>query len=426
MINNKIYDFCKKIFPINRSITGEGVRKTLNIIQNELPDLNIKSIQTGSKCFDWKIPKEWNINDAYIVDPDGNKICNFKENNLHVVGYSIPMNTSIELKELEKYLHSLPNQPDAIPYITSYYKENWGFCISHRDRLKLKKGSYKIFIDSTLSNGELNYGELLIKGNSKKEIFLSTYICHPSMANNEVSGPAVVTFLAKYIKSITNPRYSYRIIFVPETIGSIAYLSMNLNDMKENIEAGFNVTCVGDNNSFSFLPSRLGNTLADKIALHALAIKKIEFKRFSFLDRGSDERQYCFPGVDLPLCSVMRSKYGEYDEYHTSLDNLDFISSSGLNGAYEVYKLIIDILENNYKYFNTTTCEPQLGKRGMYPHISTKDTKAIVRTMMNLLVYCDGNMDLVDIAELIDQPVWELVDLASKLESKDILKKVSK
>jgi aminopeptidase-like protein len=426
MSNNQIYNFCKKIFPINRSITGEGVRKTLQIIQNELPSLNIKSIQTGTKCFDWEIPKEWNINEAYIIDPDGQKICDFKENNLHLVGYSIPTNICIELDELEKHLHSLSKQPNAIPYVTSYYKENWGFCISHSQRLKLKRGTYKVLIDSSLKNGELNYGELLIKGKSKKEVFLSTYICHPSMANNEASGPAVVTFLAKYINSITNLRYSYRIIFIPETIGSIAYLSMNLSDMKKNIEAGFNITCVGDDKNFSFLPSRFGNTLADKIALYALEIRKIKFKRFSFIDRGSDERQYCFPGVDLPLCSVMRSKYGEYAEYHTSLDNLDFISSSGLNGTYEVYKLIIDILETNYKFFNTTICEPQLGKRGMYPNTSTKDTKAKVNAMMNLLVYCDGNMDLVDIAELIEQPYWEIVDLASKLENQCILKKVKK
>jgi aminopeptidase-like protein len=424
--NNRIYDFCKKIFPINRSITGDGVRETLSIIQRELPDLKLHTIPTGEKCFDWRIPKEWNVIDAYIIDPDGEKICNFKDNNLHLMGYSTPINTTLELGELEKNLHSLPDQPNAIPYITSYYKEKWGFCLTHNQRTKLKEGVYTVFIDSSLNNGELTYGELLIKGDTKEEIFFSTYICHPSMGNNEVSGPSVVTYLSKYIKSKANLRYSYRIIFIPETIGSIAYLSKNLENMKQNLVAGFNVTCVGDDNNYSFMPSKNGSTLSDKVALHVLKNKQPEFKMFSFLERGSDERQYCSPGVDLPVCSVMRTKYGEYDEYHTSLDDLNFISSSGLNGAYEIYSTIIDILESNYKYTNTILCEPQLGRRGMYPNTSTKNTKASVEMMMNLLIYCDGELDLVDIAELIKKPVWDLVELAKKLESKGVIKRIKK
>ena len=422
--NNQIYDFCKKIFPINRSITGDGVRETLGIIQRELPDLKSHTIATGEKCFDWRVPKEWNVVDAYIIDPDGKKICNFKDNNLHLMGYSTPVDVTLELRELEKYLYSLPDQPDAIPYITSYYKKKWGFCLTHNQRTKLKKGIYKVFIDSSLKKGELTYGELLIKGNTKEEVFFSTYICYPSMGNNEVSGPSIVTYLSKYIKSKVNLRYSYRIIFIPETIGSIVYLSRNLKYMKDNVVAGFNVTCVGDNNSYSFMPSKDGSTLPDKVALHVLKNKQPEFKIFSFLDRGSDERQYCSPGVNLPVCSVMRTKYGEYDEYHTSLDDLNFISSNGLNGSYEIYRTIIDVLENNYKYTSAILCEPQLGKRGMYPNTSTKNTKVTVEMMMNLLTYCDGTLDLVDIAKLIKKPVWELFELAKNLEDQEIIRKV--
>lgn len=423
MSSNLIYEFCKKIFPINRSITGKGVCETLKIIQGELPSLKIHNIPTGKKCFDWNIPKEWNVNEAYIIDPDGKKICSLKDNNLHLVGYSVPVNKTIELEELEKHLHSLPGQPDAIPYITSYYKETWGFCISHNQRESLKEGNYRVIIDSSLIDGYMTYGELLIEGNSKEEIFISTYICHPSMANNEVSGPALVTFLSKFILTLNNKRYSYRIIFIPETIGSIAYLSKNLTIMKKNIIAGFNITCVGDNKNFSFMSSRDGSTLADKVALNALHSKGIKFKNFSYLQRGSDERQYCYPGVDLPVCSVMRSKYGDYDEYHTSLDNLSFISSDGLNGAFEIYRDIIEILENNFKYTNTQICEPQLGKRGLYPNISSKKTIALVRTMMNLLAYCDGKLDLINISEIIDEPFWDLVEIAKKLESNGVLKK---
>jgi len=419
-----IYNFCKEIFPINRSITGKGVRDTLKIIQREIPNLTIHNIPTGERCFDWTIPKEWNVVDAYIVTPDGKKICKFNNNNLHLMGYSVPVNLIVELEDLEKHLHSLPNLPDAIPYITSYYHENWGFCISHNERKLLKKGKYKVFIDSALTKGHLTYGELLIEGDTKEEIFFSTYVCHPSMGNNETSGPAVTTYLAKYIQSMLSPRYSYRIVFIPETIGSIAYISKNLEKMKKNIIAGFNVTCVGDNNNYSYMPSRNGKTLSDKVAKHVLKKKVKKFNEYSFLERGSDERQYCYPGVDLPVCSVMRTKYAEYKEYHTSLDDLNFISIDGLNGAYEIHIAIIKALENNYTYVNAILCEPQLGKRGMYPNISTKSSKATVQTMMNFLTYCDGSLDLISIAELIDTPVFDLYNLAYKLANKKIIKRM--
>ena len=297
-MDNKIFNFAKKIIPYPRSITGSGVRRTLVDIKRIVPELKIRKISSGSKVFDWSIPLEWKVNDAYIVAPDGKKICEFKKNNLHLMGYSVAVNKILSRKQLEKRLFSLPKQPNAIPYITSYYKNNWGFCISENDKKKLKDGRYKVVIDTKHFKGKLNYGEILIKGKSKKEVFLSTYICHPSLANNEISGPSVLTYLAKWINSKKNKRYSYRIIFIPETIGSIAYLSINLKKLKKNMRYGFNLSCVGDDRNFSYLASRDGNTLTDKLIKFVLKKNKIIYKKFDWLHRGSDERQYCAPGVD--------------------------------------------------------------------------------------------------------------------------------
>ena len=371
-IGEAIYQFCIELYPICRSITGKGLRDTLGMIKEHLPGVKIVEVPTGTKAFDWVVPKEWNITDAYIIGPDGEKVVDFKETNLHVVGYSIPVNKTVSLDELQQHLYSLPEQPEAIPYVTSYYEERWGFCLTDNCRKKLKPGQYHVFIDSSLTDGSLTYGELILPGKTEKEIFFSTYICHPSLANNELSGPAVLTFLAKWLTSLENRRYTYRIIFIPETIGSIVYLSNNLQAMKENVVAGFNVTCVGDNRAYSYLPSRRGNTLADRVTLHVLKNLHPDFVQYSYLDRGSDERQYCSPGVDLPVVSVMRTKYGCYPEYHTSLDNLDLISPEGLSGGYSVLKKCIECLERNEKLAVTVLCEPQLGKRGLYPNLGTK------------------------------------------------------
>jgi len=426
-IGQNIYKLCKELFPINRSLTGNGVRETLNILKREIPNLNILEVSSGTQCFDWTIPKEWNCQEAYIIDPKGKKICDFSKNNLHLLGYSIPVNKTLTLEKLQNHLYSLPQLPEAIPYMTSYYREQWGFCISQQEREKLKEGQYKVYINSTLENGNLTYGELLIKGESKKEIFFSTYVCHPSMGNNELSGPTVATYLTKYIQSLTNRKYSYRIIFIPETIGSIMYLSKNLKIMKELTIAGFNLTCVGDNNAYSYLPSREGNTLADKVTLHILNHSQLQFKAYTFLDRGSDERQYCSPGVDLPLCSIMRSKFMEYPEYHTSLDNLDYISKEGLEGAYTIYVKIIDALEKNHTYVSTSLCEPQLGKRGLYPTLSKGlETRNIVKNMMNFLAYCDGENDLIDIANMINVPIWELYTIANDFLEHNLISYSSK
>lgn len=415
----EIYRLIERLFPVCRSITGEGVRQTLGII-NEHISLNIHEIPSGTKVFDWEVPQEWNIRDAFIVDPNGKKIVDFKKNNLHIWGYSTPVHKTVGLTELQEHLYSLPEQPEAIPYVTSYYQERWGFCIAHKERENLKEGRYTVFIDSELKNGSLTYGELIIPGTSEMEVFLSTYICHPSMANNELSGPVVTTFLAKWIMS--QPRkYTYRIIFIPETIGSLVYLSRNLDAMKKNIFAGFNISCVGDDRVYSYLPSRDGTTYADKVALNILSFKHPDFIKYSFLDRGSDERQYNAPGIDLPLCCILRSKYGEYPEYHTSLDNLDLVNSEGLKGAYDVFVECLRLIEKNAKYQIKVLGEPQLGKRGLYPTLSTKSSSEEVRNMLNFISYADGKNDLIDISNKIQVPVWELYSIAEQLLKADLI-----
>lgn len=422
MIGRKIYDLAEKLWPINRSLTGEGVRQTLRIIQNEIPELKIFEVPSGTQVFDWVIPKEWRVNDAYIITPSGKKICDFRKNNLHLVGYSIPVRLKLSLAELQEHLYSLPNQPKAIPYITSYYKERWGFCLSHEERLGLEEGEYEICVDAQLFDGSLTYGEILITGELPKEVFISTYVCHPSMANNELSGPCVTTFLAKKLKDFQRTKYSYRLIFIPETIGSITYLSRNIEHLKKNVIAGFNVSCVGDNRDYSYLPSRDGNTLSDQFAKHVLKYTCSTFKSYSWSDRGSDERQYCAPGVDLPIASIMRTKYGMYDEYHTSLDDLiNVVTAEGLDGGFNAIWNAIEALERNVYPKVTVLCEPQLGKRGLYPTLSTKASGAEVRLMMDLITWSDGTRSLIEIAELCNSPVWELYPIVEKLSSHHLM-----
>lgn len=418
-IGKKMYTWAEDLFPINRSLTGDGVRETLSYIENILPDMAIHEVTTGTKAFDWTVPKEWNCIEAYLIDPNGNKICNFQDNNLHLVGYSIPIQKEISYDELIKYLHYLEEQPNAIPYITSYYNETWGFCLTFEEFKKLEKGMYKVIINSSLEDGHLTYGEILIKGKSSKEVFLSTYVCHPSMANNEISGPVVTTALVQFIQNMKNRYYSYRIVFIPETIGSIVYLSKNINKMQENIIAGFNITTIGDNRDYSYIPTRYGNTLSDKISKHVL--QNIEYTEYSFLDRGSDERQYCFPGVDLPIATICRSKYAEYPEYHTSLDDLTVISPEGLEGGYTKIIEAITLIEHNFYYKIKTICEPQLGKRGLYPSISTKSSALQTRNMINFITYADGTNDLIDIANILNISAKELFDIIAKLQLVNLL-----
>jgi aminopeptidase-like protein len=309
----------------------------------------------------------------------------------------------------------LPDQPQAIPYVTSYYQPRWGFCLTHHQRQSLQPGDYRVLIDSELKEGNLTYGEILLPGESSQEVFLSTYVCHPSMANNELSGPVVLTFLLKWLSSLPRRRYTYRAVFIPETIGSIVYLSRNWQEMKARVIAGFNISCVGDDRAYSYLPSRTENTLADQVAQHVLQHTDENYHRYRFLDRGSDERQYCSPKIDLPVATVMRTKYGVYPEYHTSLDNLTVISPEGLFGGYTALQHCLQVLENNIRVSATVPCEPQLGRRGLYPTLSEKGSADLTRRMMDLLAYADGQRTLLEIAEKIASPMWELVPIVEQL-----------
>ena len=425
-IGSEIHEFARELWPINRSITGEGARETLKKISHHLPTLDIKSVPSGTKVFDWEIPNEWYINEAYIIMPNGKKICNFSENNLHLVGYSIPFKGKVTLKELKNHLHTLPSQPNAIPYITSYYQERWGFCLTQEQFDSLEDGIYEVCIDTKLFDGVLNFAELLIKGKSNKEVFLSTYICHPSMANNELSGPSVLTFLAKWLLGIREPEYSYRIVFVPETIGSITYLSLNYKEMKSKVIAGFNVSCVGDDRMYSFLPTRSGNTTSDVVAKHALKWVDSNYQTYTWLDRGSDERQYCSPGIDLPIASIMRTKYGQYPEYHTSLDDLEnVVTPGGLEGGYTVLKKAIEVIEKNKIYKVKVLCEPQMGKRGLYPTLSSKKSDKKVKLMMDLISLCDGENSLLNIADELCVPIWDLYEIVDNLLKHDLLEDIT-
>ena len=427
MNGEEIYTLAQRLWPIPRSITGDGVRETLNILREHIPNLIVKEVQSGDRVFDWVVPMEWKIQNAYIIAPSGEKICDFKKCNLHVIGYSTPIDKIVSLAELEEHLYSIPDQPNAVPYITSYYKERWGFCISHNERMTLVSGDYRVFIDSKIFSGSLTYGEMIVPGLSAEEVMLSSYICHPSMANNELSGPCVLTYLAKNIQKQSQLKYTYRFVFIPETIGSIIYLSKNLDHLKKHVVAGFNISCVGDERGYSYLPSRQGDTLSDKVAKHVLKHVSPTWKCYSWSDRGSDERQYCAPGVDLPIASIMRTKYGEYSEYHTSLDDLNqVVTANGLQGGYNAIWLAIQSLELNcYPYVNVL-CEPQLGKRGLYPTLSTKSSTAQVRVMMDLLTWSDGTKDIIDIAEIIGCSVWELNNVLEQLVSFGLISKRGK
>ncbi len=420
-----MYGWASDLFPINRSITGEGLRETLVYIQKHFLDLSIKEIKTGTDIFDWKVPNEWNLDEAYIEDENNNRIIDFAENNLHIMGYSIPVDCWLDLNALQPHLYSSEEQPDIIPYITSYYKERWGFCLAHNHRVKLKKGKYHVVIKSSLKPGFLNFGERLIKGKSSKEILLSTYICHPSMANNEISGPVVTMALMKHIENMKNRWFSYRIIFIPETIGAIAYLSINHKIMKQNTIAGFVLTCVGDNRTYSFMPSRLGGTLADNIANHILTHFYPETDKYSFLQRGSDERQFSSPLIDLPVVSLMRSKYATYPEYHTSDDNLDLISPEGLNGGFEINRMCIDALEINFCYMTTVFGEPKMDKRGLRDTIGAKSLQKKIIDIMNFLVYADGS-DLLAISDRIGLNIFAANDIASLLLEQGLIKRIEK
>ena len=412
----------EKLWPLNRSITGNGLRETLKALKEIVPALKITEVETGSKALDWVVPEEWELKEAYLKDPNGNVIASLDANNLHIVGYSKAVDKEIELNELLPHLHTLPEQPDAIPYVTSYYQKNWGFCISENTKKNLQPGKYKAYIDSKHVEGSLSYGEIVIPGKSDKEVFISTYCCHPSMANNELSGPCVAIALADWLSKQEELNYTYRFVFIPEIIGSAAYLEDNLDHLKEKVFAGFNLTCVGDERTWSYLPSRLGHTYSDEIALHALKYHTDAFDTYTWNDRGSDESMYCAPGIDLPVCLVMRSKFGTYPEYHTSLDTIGgVVTEKGLQESLNMHKSMIEIIENNCIPLTKVLGEPQLGPRGLYPMISKKGSTDVVKTRLNLISYADGNHTLLEIAEKCEVPFAHVLEELDILVEKDVL-----
>ena len=411
-------DMAKELYPINRSITGEGLRKTLGLIKKKVP-LKTKFFKSGKKVFDWTIPKEWHIKSAYILDlKNKKKYANFDKNNLHIVGYSQPINKIVSINQLKKHIHIDKKNKTAIPYVTSYYKKTWGFCLSQNELKNIRNQKYRVVIDSYFKNGVMNYGELLLKGKLKKEILFSTYICHPSMANNELSGPVINTALINYVNNLKNKKYSYRFIFVPETIGSIAYINKNLKKLKSKMLAGFIIHCAGDDRKYSFVQTPQQNTFAETVIKSSfIGLKKQ--KIYEFKDRSSDERQYCSPKVDLPLVAFSRSK--EFPEYHTNKDNFDLVTEKGLEGSLEIFKNIISAFETNLCPKTNFICEPNLGKRNLYPTISKKGNYDNIRTRMHLIANSDGKNNIFEISLRIGKKLKEVIEELKVLKNNKII-----
>ncbi len=387
-----------ELYPICRSITGNGVRETLQLINQHIP-LAIREVPTGTQVFDWMIPKEWNIRDAYVKNSKGDRVIDFRKSNLHVVSYSVPVHRKISLKELKEHLFTLPDHPEWIPYRTSYYKQTWGFCLAHDCFLGLKEDEYEVLIDSSLEDGSLTYGEYFVAGESPDEVLVSTHVCHPSLCNDNLSGVALSTFLAKYLAERPR-RYSYRFVFIPGTIGSITWLCLNESHLSK-IKHGLVVVCVGDPGKFTYKHSRQGDAEIDKAVIHVLRNSESEYDVVDFYPYGYDERQYCSPGFDLPVGVLSRTPHSCFPEYHTSADNLNFIRPECLADSLAKYSAVLDVLENNRKFLNKNPkCEPQLGKRGLYSQIGgDPDGKTRELAMLWVLNLSDGKHTLLDIAE---------------------------
>ena len=417
----QMYGLMEKLYPICRSITGNGVRQTLNEIKKYV-DLQIHEIPTNTNVFDWTIPKEWNISDAYIADSGGTKVVDFKKSNLHVISYSTPIRKKMSLAELKEHIHTIPDLPDAVPYLTSYYKEDWGFCMRHNDFLNLKDDEYDVVIDSTLKNGSLTYGELFIPGSVSDEILVSCYVCHPSMCNDNLSGVVLTTMLAKELGKIQTT-HSIRFLFIPETIGAIAWLATNEKSLSK-IKHGLVATCLGDPGISTYKRTKHGNAEIDRVVEFILKNSKNAYQILDFFPTGSDERQFCSPGIDLNVGSLMRTPYGRFSEYHTSADDLQFVQPQFLEDSYSKYLQTIFILENNKKYLNLNPkCEPQLGKRGLYRQIGgQKITKDYELAMFWMLSLSDGSHDLLDIAVKSGLDFGILLEAAQKLEKNNLLK----
>ena len=389
----KLKKWISDIFYFNRSITGSGTLKTLKYIKKNInQNFVIKNFKSGEKVYDWKIPKQWEIKEAYI-NCENKKICDFKDNNLHIVGYSHPIKKKLNYNQIKKKINTLKSIPDAIPYVTSYYKKNWGFCMKYNEFKKLdKKKKYDVLIDSKIFSGKMNYSEMTIRGKTKKTILIISYICHPSMANNELSGVSIVAALSKIIK---NPYYTYKLLLIPETIGAIAYIKKNENELKKNLVAGFNLTCCGDKGSLSSISSIYKNTYSD-IIINRLSKSYKNFKIFSFLERGSNERQFGCQNLQLSFCTIMRSKFGEYKYYHTSKDNLELISEKSLKDTLKFMVKIIAEIEDNRIYVKNITGEPFLTKYNLINTTSffQKNKNLLKKYILNIVAYSSKNLDV--------------------------------
>ena len=402
-IGEEIYAFAAEIYPICRSITGRGVRETLSAIGAHIK-LEVHEVPTGTAVFDWVIPREWNIREAYIKNERGEKVVDFAQSNLHVMSYSLPVRRRISLAQLKQHVYTLPDQPDLIPYRTSYYADNWAFCMPQRLLESLPDETYEVVIDSTLADGYLTYGEYLHKGETEDEFLLSAHVCHPSLANDNCSGVALLTHLAKRMAGLRT-RYSYRFLFAPGTIGAITWLARN-EDRSQCIKHGLVVSMVGDSGGPTYKKSRRGNTRIDRAVVHTLRHCGLTPTILDFSPYGYDERQYCSPGFNLPVGLFQRSKFGEIPQYHTSADNLDFITANDLAVSYRLIAETLEVVENDAMYCNTVPkCEPQLGRRGLYGMIGgDKDAAAANMAMLWILNLSDGMHSLLDIAERANLP----------------------
>lgn len=418
-----ILTLARELQPICRSITGNGLRETLRILQREVP-LVIHEVPTGTQVFDWTVPKEWNIRDAYIKNEQGIRLVDFRQCSLHVLNYSVPVRATMGRAELEPHLHSLPEQPSVIPYKTSYYCETWGFCLSQEERDNLGEGPFEVCIDSILEPGSLSYGELFIEGQTTDEVLISTHCCHPYMANDNLSGICVSLQLAKHLLNL-NPRLSYRFLFIPGTIGSICWLALN-EQHAQRIKHGLVLTALGDPSAITYKKSRRGDAEIDRIVQHVLRNSGQAHKVIEFSPYGYDERQYCSPGFDLAVGCLMRSPYGTYSEYHTSADNLEFVRPECLANSLRWLLLIVFVLENNRTYINRNPkCEPQLGKRGLYSTLGGQtERKAFEIAMLWVLNLSDGRATLLEIAERSGTEFKIIKSVADVLEKHGLLERI--
>jgi aminopeptidase-like protein len=406
----------KTLYPIQRSIAGSGNRETLALLSSVIPELKVDEIPSGTQFGDWTVPPEWIIRGARLTDPNGRVVADYADHNLHVVGYSTPVDETMSLDDLQPHLHSIPDQPDAIPYVSSYYNRDWGFCLSDEVRSTLVAGQYQVFIDSEFVEGSMSIGELVLEGESSNEVLISTYICHPQMTNNEISGPVVAAHLADWISKLPKHHFTYRFVFVPETIGTIAYISRNLDHLQRTLVAGYVLTCIGDDLGYSYVESRTGITLADRVAARVLSEIDPDYRSHKFLDRGSDERQYGSPGVDLPVGTLARSGVAGYPEYHTSLDDFSVVTADGLQGGYEAIKKCIERLEASEIYSSQSIGEPFLTAHDLYPTISKRGSYDVAtRTILDVFAYADSSRTLADIADDIEAPLDQVTAAADAL-----------